>query len=156
MFQEVRRKDREMDRAAAEEILLNGNYGVLSMNGENDYAYGVPLSYVFDGKSIYVHCAPEGQKLNRIRRDNRVTFCVVEEAVVLRDLFSMQYRSAIAFGKAFEVGDEEKLEALIALAKKYSGDEYLEKGKTYAANSLKKTAVIRIDVEHVTGKHRKR
>ena len=80
MFQEMRRQDRALIRPEIEEILVNGMFGVLSMNGKDDYAYGVPLSYVYLKNVIYVHCALEGKKLTHIRQDNRVSFCVVGEA----------------------------------------------------------------------------
>jgi nitroimidazol reductase NimA-like FMN-containing flavoprotein (pyridoxamine 5'-phosphate oxidase superfamily) len=155
MLNAIRRKDRELNQTETEKILVEGTYGVLSMNGENDYAYGVPLSYVYTGNGIYLHCAAEGRKITRIRNDNRVSFCVVGEAVPLVDQFSMKYESAIVFGKAYEVDREEKLKALILLVEKYSTGEYLEKGKEYALNSLHRTAVIRIDIELISGKARR-
>jgi len=154
MLNVMRRKERELDRAEVERIVSKGTYGVLSMNGENDYAYGVPLSYAYTGSSIYVHCAPEGRKITLIRNDNRVSFCIVTEAVPLADQFSMKYESAIVFGKAFEVEREEKLKALLLLVEKYC-PEYLEKGKAYALDSLHKTSVIRLDIEFISGKARR-
>ena len=50
------------------------------MNAGDDYGYGVPLSYVFQDNSIYLHCALEGKKLTYLRRHNKVSFCVVGEA----------------------------------------------------------------------------
>ena len=103
MFQEMRKKDREMSRPEAEDILVQGLYGVLSMNAGDDYAYGVPLSYVYQDNKIYLHCALEGKKLTHLRRQNKVSFCVVLEAEPLPDKFSMKYQSAMAFGKIHEV-----------------------------------------------------
>jgi uncharacterized protein len=156
MFTEMRQLKRQLSRPETEAILAKGLYGILSMNGE-DYAYGVPLSYVYQGNSLYVHCALEGRKLTLLRRNNKVSFCVVEEAEPLPDKFSMKYRSAMAFGQAVEVDrDEEKLAALIALVEKYYQDEeHREKGRQYAADSLPKTLIIRIDLDHLTGKARK-
>ena len=157
MFQEMRRQDRQLTRPEAEEILANGLYGVLSINAADDYAYGVPFSYVYQDNRIYLHCALEGKKLNLMRRNNKVGFCVVSGAEPLPHKYSMKYRSAMAFGKAVEVQDDrEKLAALIALVEKYYTDQaHIEKGKVKAAESLDKTLVIRIDVDHLTGKVRK-
>ena len=155
MFPDMRQQKRQLSRPEAEEILAQGTYGVLSLNGGDGYPYGVPLSYVYLGNSIYLHCAREGRKLSHIRRDPRVSFCVVGEAYPLPDKFSMQYRSAMAFGQASEVKDEEKLPVLLAFLEKYSTAEYLEKGREYAVKSLEKTMVIRIEIEHLTGKARK-
>ena|SRR5271157_879861 len=157
MFQEMRRQDRQLTRPEAEEILANGLYGVLAINAGDDYAYGVPFSYVYGANRIYLHCAPEGKKLTLLRRNNKVSFGVVLEAEPLPHKYSMKYRSAMAFGKAVEVKDnQEKLAALIALVEKYYTDQdHIEKGKVKAAESLDKTLVIRIDVDHLTGKVRK-
>ncbi len=161
MFQELRRLDRGRTRPQAEEILATGSFGVLSMNGGGDYAYGVPFSYVYVQNSIYLHCALQGKKLDLIRRDNRVSFCVVQGAepiFKLPDTFSMKYKSAMAFGKIYEVdNDQEKLQGLIALVEKYYRDdpELIERGKVKAANSLAKTMVLRIDIDHLTGKVRR-
>ncbi|MFI5354021.1 MAG: pyridoxamine 5'-phosphate oxidase family protein [Desulfobaccales bacterium] len=157
MFQEMRRQDRQLTRPEAEEILANGLYGVLAINAGDDYAYGVPFSYVYGANRIYLHCAPEGKKLTLLRRNNKVSFGVVLEAEPLPHKYSMKYQSAMAFGKAVEVKDNrEKLAALIALVEKYYTDhDHIEKGKVKAAESLDKTLVIRIDVDHLTGKVRK-
>ncbi len=161
MFQEMRRQDRGLNRPETEEILANGLFGVLSMNGGDDYAYGVPFSYVYLPNRIYLHCALEGKKLRHIRRDNRVSFCVVQGAepfFKLPDTFSMKYKSAMVFGKIYEVAnDQEKLQGLIALVEKYYRDdpEHIERGKVKAANSLDKTVVLRIDIDHLTGKVRR-
>ena len=161
MFQELRRLDRGLTRPEAEEILANGLFGVLSMNGGDDYAYGVPFSYVYVPNSIYLHCALQGKKLDLIRRDNRVSFCVVQGAAPIfeaPDTFSMKYKSALVFGKIYEVNnDQEKLQGLIALVEKYfrGYPEQLELGKVKAAKSLEKTAVLRIDIDHLTGKVRR-
>lgn len=157
MFQEMRRQDRQLSRTEAEEILTKGLYGVLSINGGDDYAYGVPFSYVYQDNKIYLHCALEGKKLTLMRRNNKVSFCVVTGAETLPHKYSMKYQSAMAFGKAVEVEDKpEKLASLIALVEKYYTDkDHIEKGKMKAVESLYKTLVLRIDVDHLTGKVRK-
>ena len=154
MFQEMRKKDREASRPEAEAILAQGMYGVLSMNAGDDYAYGVPFSYVYLNNSLYLHCALEGKKLTYLRRHPKVSFCVVGEAAPDPDKYSMKYQSVIAFGRAIEVNNrEEKVKILIDLVKKYYTDaEHIEKGKEVAANFVDKTVVIRIEIDHLTGK----
>jgi nitroimidazol reductase NimA-like FMN-containing flavoprotein (pyridoxamine 5'-phosphate oxidase superfamily) len=153
----MRLHQRQVSRPEAEEILRRGQYGVLSLSAGDDYGYGVPLSYVFQGNSIYLHCAPEGKKVALLRRNNKACFCVVTEAEPLPHKFSMKYQSALAFGQVIEVTDQqEKLTALLALVGKYYHDpEDLAKGQEYAAASLDKILVLRIDIDHLTGKVRK-
>lgn len=74
----VRRQNRLLDIKEATEILRNGEYGIMSMYCEESGAYGIPISYVWDGEeSIYLHCAPEGKKLRCLDIQNKVSFCVV-------------------------------------------------------------------------------
>lgn len=157
MFREMRRGDRSLSSSETSDVLTKANYGILSMNVENDYAYGVPMSYVYTGAIIYLHSALDGAKLTNLRNNNQVCFSVVGDAYPLTEEFSMRYVSAIVFGLASEVeSDDEKLEALMAMIEKYATTaDYLEKGKAYALNALQKTAVIRIDIQHMTGKSRK-
>ncbi|MGC9194555.1 MAG: pyridoxamine 5'-phosphate oxidase family protein [Syntrophobacteraceae bacterium] len=148
------RKERAIERARIEKILTEGLWGTLSLNGKDGYPYGVPLNYVYAAGSILIHCALEGDKIERIRRDNRVSFCVVGKANPLPDKFSTDYASAIVFGRAHLVADEEKLDILLALVDKYS-PEYKEQGRALALGKLSKVLCLRIEIESVTGKARK-
>lgn len=150
----MRRKDRQLSDSETGELLATGNYGVLSMVGLNGYGYGVPLNYVYTGQAIYFHSALEGRKLDNILNNDKVSFCVVGEAVPLPEKFTMKYESVILFGRVHEVQGEEKLNALIGIVEKYSGD-YLEKGKETAAKFVDKTRAFRIDIELKTGKANK-
>ena len=154
MFKEMRRKDRAMDKEGIDEILRKSEYGILSTVGQNGYPYGVPVSYIYFNDSIYFHCALAGHKLDNISINNKVSFCVVGQADPLPDKFSVQYKSVILFGRASEVSPDEKNQILLEILNKYSPD-YTEKGKEYINNSGKVTKVIRIDIEHITGKERK-
>ena len=64
--------------------------------------------------------------------------------------------SVVIFGKAKEVIEREKLDGLIALLKKFlSANEFIryeEEGIQYIEKSLKRTKLIKIEIEHMTGK----
>ena len=73
----VRRQDRLMDEAKALKLLENGEYGVLSMVSDGG-GYGIPVNYVWNGKnSVYIHCAPEGRKLEALKDNNKVSLCII-------------------------------------------------------------------------------
>ena len=150
----MRRADRALEADQVTAILAKGVYVILSTTGENGYAYGVPLSYVYMQDAIYFHCAPEGLKLDNIRFNNRVSFCVVGDTLPLAEKFSMRYESVTIAGRAFEVEGIEKDQALLALIEKYSS-AYVEKGQKYIESDSPKTKVIRISIENITGKARK-
>lgn len=154
MFQEMRRKDRELQDIEAIEILKNCNYGTLSTVNKDGYPYGVPVSYVYFNDAIYFHCAVEGSKLNNIADNNKVSFSVVGETCVLPSEFSTKYESVIIFGKATEVFDSEKNNVFMEIIDKYSPD-FMAEGKKYVENAGGKTKVIKISIEHISGKARR-
>lgn len=151
--EKVRRQDRLLAEASALDLLAIGEYGILSMSTPDGEAYGIPINYAWDGKSaIYLHCAPEGEKLCHIGANPRVSFCVVGKTQVISDKFTTGYESVIAKGLATtELDDDERMHALELLLDKYSPEDK-EVGMKYARNSFDRTSVIRIDIEELSGK----
>ncbi len=154
MKRNVRRKDREINFEATTRLLAQGEYGFLATASPDGQAYGVPLNYVFKDDRLYFHCALEGHKLDNIKANNKVSFCVVGKTRVLPDKFSTEYESAIAFGTASEVQGEERHDALLSILEKYSPD-FMEEGKKAIAKYDDKTRIIKITINHLTGKARK-
>lgn len=151
-FEKMRRTDKELSIEAAKRILNAGSYGVLSTVDGDGNPYGVPVNYVFVDNVIYIHSAVVGHKLNNISFNSHVSFCVVQRAEVIPEKFSTEYASAIAFGIASIVeDDEEKVEGLRKLVSKYSADFFGE-GIEEIERSLNVTTVIRIDILHLAGK----
>ncbi len=154
MFREMRRSDRQISGEEALKLLEEAQFGVLSTVGENGYAYGVPLNYVYYNNKIYFHCAQDGAKLDNIAYNDKVSFCVIGECEPVPDKFTYKYISTIAFGRCAEVSGQEKEEALLAIIKKYSS-EFMEQGIKYIKNDISVTKIIKIDIEHLTGKARR-
>jgi nitroimidazol reductase NimA-like FMN-containing flavoprotein (pyridoxamine 5'-phosphate oxidase superfamily) len=152
-FRGMRRKDRQVFDDLITEILEKGEYGILSVHGENGYPYGVPLNYAYFDGSIYFHCTKTGHKLDAIKSNDKVSFCVVSETGLIPEKFSTKYKSVIAFGKAAFVSGEEKTNALMALIFKYSA-EYKESGRDYVKKEQAATEIVKIKIDHITGKAR--
>ena len=126
----VRRSDREITVQEARALLDGAEYGVLSTVGNDGQPYGVPLSYVFRDDGIYFHCALNGQKLDNIDCNAKVSFCVVGSTKVLPDKFATEYESAVAFGVVSEVSGTERHNALLWFLEKYCPD-FIEEGSQY-------------------------
>ena len=154
MYRSIRRKDRELDLELATRLLTEGEYGFLATADREGQAYGVPLNYVFKNNTLYFHCAPEGHKLDNIKVNDKVSFCVVGRTRVLPDKFSTEYESAMAFGRASVVQGNERYDALLSVLEKYSPD-FLEEGKKTIAKYNDKTTIIKVDIHHISGKARR-
>lgn len=154
MFKEMRKSERNLKENAVQEVLKHGEYGILATIGENNYPYAVPLNYVYLNDSIYLHCAFEGNKLDNIRFNNRVSFCIVGNTELIPQKFTTKYRSVVIFGQASIIDSEKIKKAVLnALVDKYSPD-FKQEGTAYIERALFKTNIIKISIDHATGKGR--
>lgn len=147
----LRRKDRTVERSETITLLAKGEYGILSTVGNDGQPYGVPLNYVYMNNAIYFHCARVGHKLENIAHNPSVAFCVVGRTNVLPAEFSTDYECAMVFGVASEVQGAEWNDALLWLLEKYS-PAFMEEGQIEIAKNAKVTKVIKIDIDHISGK----
>lgn len=153
MNHEMRRSDRKLSEDEAKQILMQGEYGVLSTIGEDGFPYGIPLSYAFDGEKIYFHCAVNaGHKLENLAFSNKACFTVVGKTQVLPEKFSTRYESVIVFGTVTPASDN--LAALELICAKYSPD-FKEQGKKHAKAAESNVAVYELRILEFAGKSRK-
>ena len=150
-MRDMRRNKQLLSKEDTEDVMARGTNGVLACHGDEGYPYAVPVSYVFYKNTIYFHCAKEGHKIDAISNNPKVSFAVVGEDTVESKRFTTYFRSVIAFGQARIVEGEEWLEAFTALVEKYSGDQP-EEMKHKEIAGCEKSAVIGIDIVHMTGK----
>ena len=151
-FREMRRKRQQLSDEDSYAILQNATSGTLALLGDGGYPYAVPISYVFSEGKLYFHSALSGHKVDAIRSCDRASFCVVAQDYVKPELYTTFFRSVIAFGRIHIVDDEaEKLAAARLLGNRYNPhqDEALQKE---LENGLARMLVIRLDIEHLTGK----
>ncbi|MDF2873829.1 MAG: putative flavin-nucleotide-binding protein [Sporomusa sp.] len=153
MFKQMRRCDRQAGVEDTVAILEKCEYGVLSTVNPDSVPYGVPLSYIYKDGSIYFHSAGEGHKLDNITANSKVSFCVVGDKKSLPEKFTTNYESVIVFGQASPVQGAEKEAVLLALISKYAPD-HMVAGAEYARKAGDKTTVIKVIIEHITGKVR--
>ena len=151
IMREMRRKDKEIGTDEAISLLTKCEYGVLSTAGNDGQPYGVPLNYAYKDNCIYFHCALAGHKIDNIESNPKVSFCAVGDTKILPSEFSTEYVSVVAFGVASEVQGSERYNALVLLLEKFS-PEFIEEGKKYIEKLDKVTKVIKIEIEHISGK----
>lgn len=148
----VRRQDRLLDEARARELLAGGEWGCLSLTGAEG-AYGIPVSYVWDGaEAIYIHCATEGRKLRCLDGDSRVSFCVVGRTEVKPAQFTTAYESIVLSCRARRgLPPDERMAALELLLAKYA-PAHCQTGLRYAEKSFFRTEIVRLEIETWSGK----
>jgi nitroimidazol reductase NimA-like FMN-containing flavoprotein (pyridoxamine 5'-phosphate oxidase superfamily) len=118
----------------------------------------IPTIHTRVGDDLYFHGSPAAGILRNLREgaDACVTVTLLDGLVLARSAFhsSMNYRSAVVFGKAEEVTDrEEKLRVLAALV------EHVCRGRSADARGpnekeLKQTLVLRLPIREASAKVR--
>ena len=86
MFRDLRRIKQKLSHEECIELLKNEKRAVLSVLGDDDYPYGMPVNQFYseeDGK-IYIHGAKKGHKIDAIQRHDKVSLCVYVKATGMR------------------------------------------------------------------------
>ena len=152
----MRRKDRALPESEAYRILAQGGDGVLATIGEDGYPYAVPVNHVYQDGVIYLHSAMAGHKLENLAHCDLVSYCVVTEREVVPEEVSTNYESVIVFGRAHLVKDpEEKQKGLMALLHRFTPND-MDAGLAELAKEGPRTQLIRIDIQRITGKARRK
>jgi nitroimidazol reductase NimA-like FMN-containing flavoprotein (pyridoxamine 5'-phosphate oxidase superfamily) len=147
------RKDKEIsDATHIEAIMAKANVCRLGMV-DGGKPYIVPLCFGYHDKVLYFHSGPKGYKIDCIRKNPNVCFefDLIAETMAADNAcdWSMKYESVIGFGKAVLMENlEEKRAALQAIVAQYT-DQTFE----LPENELKATAVIKVEIENMTGRH---
>ena len=121
-------------------------------------AYVVPMNYGYteeEGKLVlYLHSALKGKKLDMMGSNPNVFFEIECDRMPFEGKLPCQYglvySSIMGRGKARIIDDvEEKMKAMSVLMKTQTGKDF-----TFNEQLVSIVAVIRIDVEEYTAKHR--
>ncbi len=152
MFREMRRIKQSLPLEECSEILKTSTSGVLAVTGDDGYPYAVPLSHVYREGKLFFHCAKEGYKIDAIRRNEKVSFCVIAQDEVIPEKFATNYRSVIVFGRARILTDDRKRrQALEWLIDKFSPG-FFEEGQQEIMRDWQRVCVLEVRIEHMTGK----
>lgn len=122
----------------------------LAVGGE---PYVVPVSFGFDGESIFFHTAKEGKKIEMMTANPRVCVQFERKVELVTDdedacSWTFNFESVIGFGTVRELlGEEEKALGLNRIMRHYSGRDW-----SFAEPHLQATRVWRVDLEILTGK----
>lgn len=154
----MRRADREITDAQEMMAVLRADCVCRIAMHAAPYPYIVPMNYGVcqeDGRTmLYLHCAKEGEKLCRMRENPHVAFEVDTEHMLVTGeaacAYGFAYASIIGQGILSAVEGEEKRAGLLALMRQVAPE------KTFAIDdaALQGVTVLRLDVQHMTGKRR--
>ena len=120
---------------------------------DHETPYIVPMNFGYKDDILYLHSAPEGKKIDLLKRNPRVCFEVESDLEIINTgipcKWSMNYTSVIGYGKAKFITDiEQKQKALHIIIDHYTpGSSYI-----FSEKNLKEVTVIKIEISEMTAK----
>lgn len=153
----MRRIDKEItDRKTIDAILHEATVLRVAMLDTQHRPYLIPVSFGYQQNQLFIHSAPEGIKLDILRRNPGVCFEVdIRTEIHATDQacgWSMKYFSVVGFGNVSFIWEiEDKRRAVQCIMQKYSGRDDWE----IPDAALGPLVVWRIDISSITGKKSK-
>lgn len=153
MFRKMRRFKQQVSDETCRKILREEWRGVFAVHGEDGYPYALPIDFYYneDKNKIYFHCAKEGHKLDAIRADNRVSFCVYDKGFRKDGDWALNITSVIIFGRIRIIDDPD--ETLVTVRK--FGEKFFPTQKELddeILRSLARVQMLELTPDHMTGK----
>ena len=148
----MRRTEREIkDKSEIEQIISKAIVCRVAVSDENE-PYIIPMCFGFRDGVLFFHSALEGKKIEILKKNNKVCFEMdIDTELVEGEKgcdWGIKYASVIGFGKATFVEDiQEKRNALHILLEHYSNKKF-----EFSEESLSQVAIIKIQIESLTGK----
>ncbi len=153
MFREMLRKKQQLLEDECIRILKEELRGVLSVNGDDGYPYGMPINHYYceeDGR-IYFHGGEKGHKIDALKNNGKASFCVYDSGCRNDGEWWLNFRSVIVFGRVEFIEDRETIYRLSEkLSRKFTNDDgYIRKEIESAGY---RTLMFALIPEHITGK----
>ena len=153
MFREVARKKQALNKEECDRILRETKRGVLSLLGEDEYPYGLPLNHYYneEKKRFYFHCGKVGYKIDCMKVRSKASFCIYDDGTEVENDWALIFKSVIVFGKITFVEEEEEIRRIARLLSlKFNDDE--EFIQEDIEKYIHATAMFYLQIEHMTGK----
>ncbi|MBE6631586.1 MAG: pyridoxamine 5'-phosphate oxidase family protein [Ruminococcaceae bacterium] len=153
MFRELTRINKKLSLEECISILITEKRGVLSINGDEGYPYGMPMNHFYNEENgkIYFHCGKKGHRAEALKKDSRVSFCAYDSGYCNPGEWALNIKSVIVFGKIKTVNDPNRIvDITTKLCYKFTHDEtYIKKE---IEQNAEKTLLLELSPEHICGK----
>ena len=153
MFRTMRRSVQALSREEMIDLLKKETRGVMSVQGDDGYPYGFPINHYYDEEAnkIYIHGATFGHRVDAVKRDPKVSYCVFGQDYQKEGDWAKYVKSVIVFGKAELIEDKDEIVRISRLLcdKFPCPQEYVEHE---IEKDTPRTLVIAIDIEDINGK----
>jgi nitroimidazol reductase NimA-like FMN-containing flavoprotein (pyridoxamine 5'-phosphate oxidase superfamily) len=140
------------DRSTLEEIMAGARICRLAMM-DGDRPYLLPFNFGYRDRALYIHAAPEGKKIELLKRNPYVSFEVEDGVKVIPGSkacnWATRYRSVVGEGKAEIITDPDgKKSGLEVIMVQHGASAFTD----FEEKHLKRMVILKISILSMTGK----
>lgn len=149
----MRKTNQEIkDKSVLDEILTNSKICRLGMI-DNGLPYVLPFNFGYHENCLYIHSAPEGKKIDILKKNPLVCFEVEQQADIVEDeiacKWSTLYRSVVGYGNVQLVTEFEAKKRGLEIIMTQHG----YKGKMeFETKEVEFIVILKLQIESMTGK----
>ena len=149
----MRKTNQEIkDKSVLDEILTSSKICRLGMI-DNGLPYVLPFNFGYHENCIYIHSAPEGKKIDILKKNPLVCFEVEQQADIVEDeiacKWSTLYRSVVGYGNVQLVTEfEEKKHGLEIIMTQHGYKGKME----FETKEVEFIVILKLQIESMTGK----
>ena len=149
----MRRKEQEVtDKSIIQKILTGSDICRIAINGEV-YPYIVPMNFGYSDNALYFHSAAAGEKMDLIRKNNKVCFEIEYAGDVIRNedpcKWATRYLSVIGCGEIEIITDtNDKKRGLDIIMNHYGKTT----GNEYNNSQVNNLLILKLTINDLTAK----
>jgi nitroimidazol reductase NimA-like FMN-containing flavoprotein (pyridoxamine 5'-phosphate oxidase superfamily) len=149
----MRKTNQEIrDRQVLQEILQGAVICRIAMM-DGDRPYILPVNYGYSNGCLYIHSAPEGKKIDLLRKNRQVCFEVEEQPEIIKKEracdWTTLYRSVVGYGEVDiltdEAGRRRGLEVIMA---QHGSPDLID----FNQKNLDRMVILKLRITSMTGK----
>lgn len=137
-----------------EEIIQKCDHCNVAMVDAEGKPYLVPMNFGYHKRTLYIHSAPEGKKIELLKANPEVCVSFSTDHVLrwqdstVGCSYSMKYRSVLLYGSVEFIEDFDEKEAILhVIMKQYKAENY-----KFGAPAIKNVCVMRIKASKLEGR----
>lgn len=140
------------DQLTLEEILQGAIICRMAMM-DGDLPYIIPFNYGYMEGCLYIHSAPDGKKIDLLRKNKRVCFEVEDTFEITKGElacdWSTRYRSVVGYGNVEILSDEaSKQQGLEVIMAQHGAPELVE----FNQKNINRMVILKLTITSMTGK----
>jgi ribosomal-protein-alanine N-acetyltransferase len=149
----MRKTNQEItDRKTLEEILQTSKICRIAMT-DNEFPYLLPFNYGYRDHFIYIHSAPEGKKIDLLKKAGRVCFEIEHTARIVKSdkacKWATLYRSAVGYGDVEIITEFNQKQKALEIIMAHNGAIGNIEFERKQVDSI---VILKLRIDRITGK----